>query len=323
MAPGKSIIVLCFSMLLVPAASALKLQSSASQRPHEFKQVLQYGWPAEELGTKGKDEAGCGQGWLVSSLLGCKKDGYYIDLGAATATNGSNTLMLERDFNWQGICFEANPASWDGLKKRRCNLVEAAIGSPTDTQVTMSLELGHDGGIVCPTCDTTQVQAGRTELRTIALADILQKLGAPSTIDFFSLDVEGAESMIVDGFPWDKYRFTVLMVERPKPDLRKTLQSHGYHYLRQNCNCGMGFGDQTWIHESMPGLQHVLETFKNGAKPPTCMEKNGSPWPTRGVSSKWGLAVEDDYSGTEFERADDAGKHNTDYDTICKKPAQQ
>lgn len=292
-----------------------KAQSTASQRPHEVRQILQYGWPAEELGTKGKDESACGQAWLVSSLLGCKKDGYFLDLGAHAAVDKSTTLMLERDFGWQGICFEANPTYFDSLLKRRCDFVNAAIGGPTGTHVKFDFGGGDSGGIVNNDFDnsnTSNVNA-TGDLRTIALADILQKVGAPSSIDFFSLDVEGAESMIMDRFPWGQYSFKVFMVERPKPDLRKTLASHGYRRLRQNCRCGGGFGDQTWIHESLPDFHNVMDTFKNGVKPSgTCMEKQGHPWPA-------GLAVDDAYTGSEAERADDRGEHNNHYEKLCKK----
>lgn len=80
---------------------------------------------------------------------------------------------------------------------------------------------------------------------------------------FFSLEVQlvnlaavhcprvwqGAELMVMKAFPWDRYRFSVLSVERPKKELQELLASHGYLYL---CDHG-AFGDQTWVDGQVGG----------------------------------------------------------------------
>ena len=51
---------------------------------------------------------------------------------------------------------------------------------------------------------------------SVALADILTDANAPSTIDYLSLDIEGAEYDALSTFPCTKYQFTVMTVERPE-----------------------------------------------------------------------------------------------------------
>jgi hypothetical protein len=50
---------------------------------------------------------------FVLSVLGNKKGGYYVELGAFHSKNGSNTNRLENEFDWKGVSFEIK----DELKK--------------------------------------------------------------------------------------------------------------------------------------------------------------------------------------------------------------
>ena len=38
-----------------------------------------------------------------------KKHGYFVDIGAADGVVGSNTFVLEKFYNWSGICVDPNP----------------------------------------------------------------------------------------------------------------------------------------------------------------------------------------------------------------------
>jgi len=224
-----------------------------------LKQVKLYAGH-EILGTKGQMHSQVGQDWLVASLLGCKHGGYFVDLAANDAEILSNTLMLERDFGWHGICIEANSEYFYGLARRQCQLFIGAVGTPLDNPVTFKLD-GGLGGIVGKRYDNKKVNAtDRTvQLRTIPLGMLLDALHAPPTIDFFSLDVEGAETLVMTDFPWDRYKFMILTVERPKPLLQRWLKKAGYHWLRKNSY----WGDTTWIHWSIPGFDDIRWTWAN------------------------------------------------------------
>ena len=70
---------------------------------------------------------------------------------------------------------------------------------------------------------------------------------APSTIDYLSLDIEGAELDALKAFDFAKYRFLVLTIERPVAALRALLRQNGYSFLKT----GGCFGDQMWVHGSI------------------------------------------------------------------------
>lgn len=233
--------------------------------------------PDTTWGPKGTLHSQVGQDWLVASILGCKSNGYFVDLAANHPSRGSNSLMLERDFKWNGICVEPNPKYLPMLAKRRCRTVEAVVGSPTDTLVNFTVNGNALGGIVGDQYDNHDKNVPTKSYRTVALSKILQDVGAPPVIDYFSLDVEGAESLIMADFPWDSYTFRVLTVERPNPSLRKSLLGHGYHFLRRNSD--LKSDDETWIHQTLLDLT-TKSIYQNGmASEETCMTKIGHPWP--------------------------------------------
>ena len=189
-----------------------------------MKKVTFFVDPGKSLGETGTSYSQRGQDWIVAALLGCKQDGYFIDLAANSAIHLSNTLALERNLGWSGLCIEANPRYLPGLAQRKCDVVRAAVGAPTGSKATFVFR-GRLGGILGKGMDNTErtfpwngqhgEDEGSEEMRLVSLADLLKAVGAPRDIDYMSLDVEGAESLVMVGFRWSQYRFRVITVERP------------------------------------------------------------------------------------------------------------
>lgn len=79
------------------------------------------------------------------------------------------------------------------------------------------------------------------------ILQVLQKFKVPKVIDYFSLDVEGAEEMVMSDFPWDDYTFLVLTVERPSIALKHKLREHGYWNKME--------WDELFFHKSFDDIQ--------------------------------------------------------------------
>lgn len=242
-------------------------------------------------GTGKKTFSQAGQDWLVQSILGCPHDGFFLELAAYEPERISNSLMVERDFNWAGLCVEANQDKYAKFASRHCTLIGAAVGSPTDKEVTFDVHTKSNdagkfdqaafSGIVGDDMDNKKQGGLATtarRLHTIALADLLDKFKAPRVIDYFSLDVEGAESFVMEDFPWDKYTFRVLTVERPKTDLKAQLERAGYKLLRED---SLGIGDGIWIHAaSFSDIDNLIEQWKSGGNGGSCMKALGYEAPS-------------------------------------------
>ena len=74
-----------------------------------------------------------GQVWQSVSVLTdavararSKRHGFFVDLASHDAMALSNTLALERDYDWRGICIEPSHEALRGLAHRNCSVVVSA-----------------------------------------------------------------------------------------------------------------------------------------------------------------------------------------------------
>jgi len=73
------------------------------------------------------------------------------------------------------------------------------------------------------------LQEKKYPIKCIALTELLKKSGAPKLINFFSLDVEGAEYEVLSGLDFDKYLIQYLLVEsRNTEKTTKFLKNYNY-----------------------------------------------------------------------------------------------
>ena len=201
----------------------------------------------------------------IIEFLGGKKNGYFIDLAAADAVILSNTLMLERDYNWTGLCIDANLKYLKTFMGRRCQFINAVVGARDGEIVSFDLETNpFYGGVVGDQFDNKNASQHREEvagevreMRTVSLQTLFRDFNVPATIDYMSLDIEGAEAWVFSTFPWDAYTFLTMTIERPKPELQALLRARNYTYVLTHGT----FGDQLWIHRSLPAFDRIVATF--------------------------------------------------------------
>src|SRR6202035_106222 len=135
----------------------------------------------------------------------------------------SNTYALERDRGWKGLLIDANPAYVEALKRYRKS---TSVLSCIDREVRdiSFLCLGYMGGIVADDTDYAAEKRGTLlskhfdkiiKVRSRPLADVLDAFQAPQRIQYLSVDVEGAEHRVVGAFPFDRYVFEAITIERP------------------------------------------------------------------------------------------------------------
>jgi Methyltransferase FkbM domain len=190
---------------------------------------------------------------VVFQILQEKKGGYFVDLAANDAIRISNTFALEHHHGWGGIVIEPNPIYWPGLAYRNCTVIAAVIGQQTGTAMKFKFPKSTPapkGGLVGQTFDNHGDGGTSDEdvMRyTVTLLDIFKKFNTPKVIDYFSLDIEGAETFVMEAFPFDQYRFNVLTVERADERLQGLLQQNGYTLLKQLKD----WGETIWIHSSL------------------------------------------------------------------------
>ena len=129
---------------------------------------------------------------------------------------------------------------------RSCHVVAAVAGSRRMDPVQFELKSELGGIVGYDNKDKTRNDT-KEVYYTVTLVEILDKFHAPNRIDYFSLDVEGAELFIMKEFPFDRYLFQVLTVERPNPELVQILRSKCYRYLKRLSR----WGELLFAHESV------------------------------------------------------------------------
>jgi hypothetical protein len=182
--------------------------------------------------------------WLTKNLTG----GYFVDLASNDALDLSNTYMLERNLNWSGLCIEANPQYWHGLGTfRSCTVLGAVVGKTSNEKITFRMNDAH-GGIIGNQFDNKDEKntEHKLDLYTAQLEEAFGTFNVPPVIDYLSLDVEGAEEYIMSAFPFDRYRFRFMTVERPSASFDRIMNEHGYRYVKKL----VYFGDTLYAHES-------------------------------------------------------------------------
>lgn len=169
-----------------------------------------------------------------------KRRGFFVEFGAADGILLSNSFLLEKEFDWAGICAEPNPEFNRDLKRNRnCIVSDACIAGQTGETVSFLLAKEYGGieafaGNDMHSDKRSEYKAsGKTlDLETVSLNDFLKRHKAPRQIDYMSIDTEGNEWEILKNFPLADWDIRCLTIEHNdavhKNDLRQFMAEHGY-----------------------------------------------------------------------------------------------
>lgn len=190
-------------------------------------------------GQKGQDK------WVIEEVLNEKTNGFFLDTAATDGIRSNNTFILEQEYNWTGIAIEPNPHYFKHLIKNRTCITENVVISNNYEKVKLRVDNGMLGGIVADDTDNSmstrrdQLESKKCEIiemEAVLLQDILDKHNAPREIDYWSLDIEGAEERVISSFNFSEYEFGCITIERPTPLCNKILQDAGYVFVK-NFKC--------------------------------------------------------------------------------------
>ncbi len=170
------------------------------------------------------------QDLFTLAQLGFKRNGYFVEFGAADGLVSSNSYLLEREFGWEGILAEPALFWHDGLKRNRsANIETKCVWRSTGEQLlfnetntmkqlsTLDSFNGADGN------GKFRTKGHKYLVETISLLDLLRKYDAPAQIDYLSIDTEGSEYEILKDFDFNKYSFNVITCEHNYSPIRNEI----------------------------------------------------------------------------------------------------
>lgn len=172
-----------------------------------------------KIQQKNADTSQCGQSKLVDSLLSGRRDGFFIECGAADGELYSNSLFFETERNWTGLLIEANPNFHRELldKNRRAYVLKTCLSAERQPATVRMRIAGTFGGIVSKMHPSHLAFIGSVkeqdiEVNCFPLNAITAALGV-SHVDYLSLDVEGPELEILRTVNWTRLQIDVITVE--------------------------------------------------------------------------------------------------------------
>ncbi|XP_021343454.1 uncharacterized protein LOC110443514 [Mizuhopecten yessoensis] len=183
-----------------------------------------------------------GQTPVVDSRLNYMEGGFYVECGALNGEKGSNSLFFERVRKWNGLLIEADPTNYKALKSknRKAFTLNACLypkPHPAEVMFNKAFNMGraiHDD-FVRQWLTNRGIKPDPVPVQCFPLYSILLALNQ-TTVDFFSLDVEGDEVEILKTIPFDKINIKMLTVEYShgsggKYELQYYMESQGYDTL--------------------------------------------------------------------------------------------
>ena len=177
------------------------------------------------------------QDLFALSELNFKKNGFFVEFGSYDGLIGSNSYLLEKLFNWNGILAEPAISCHEKLKENRSVIIETkCVWSSSSKEILFNEPYTYK---MMATIDRFSEisekyykEGKRYKVKTISLLDLLEINNAPKLIDYLSIDTEGSEYEILNAFNFEKYQFRVITCEHNFTPMRekiyKLLISKGY-----------------------------------------------------------------------------------------------
>ena len=165
------------------------------------------------------------------------ENGFFIEAGANDGLSQSNTALYEFEYGWKGLLVEPNPKKCFECKKRRINSIVENYALVSDNYTDNYIEgnfnetgyaesltsLVYDKGDWCDNLLQVykeKIKNNLIKVPAITLNKLLEKHQVEK-VDFISLDVEGYEISVLNGFDLEKYNPTYLLIETTNLENRK------------------------------------------------------------------------------------------------------
>ena len=191
--------------------------------------------------TKSKSQLG--QDIFVSAYTDRDTKNFFVEFGATNGITHSNTYMLEKELNWEGILVEPAEIWHEELNlNRNCLIDKRCIYKKSGEKMEFltvnnnkNSELIYNGKDPEPGLSSLKEYADNGDwaskvrlknskidiVETITLNDLLDYYNAPQKINYLSIDSEGSELDILKNFDFSKRKINIISVE------------HNYHYFNR------------------------------------------------------------------------------------------
>ena len=214
---------------------------------------------------------------MVEMFFKDVKNGFFIEAGAASGLEDSHTLLLEVRYNWTGLLVEPGVNNLLFLNRRAPHVLTCLatqhkphyVNFETNSAYNKSENERSMAGIV-----NTETETSMT-LQCIPLYTLLLAAGNP-TVNWFILDIEGAEYQVLQTIPWNQVDIEMISVETDlaglvmegsREEIIDYMRQQGYihkpHKYKGTSCFKEDFSDDLFIREDVARRYNILtETQK-------------------------------------------------------------
>lgn len=161
-----------------------------------------------------------GEDMVIDCLFQWNRTGFYVDVGAHHPSRYSNTYYFYKK-GWRGINIDPTPGIMKEFQRLRPDDINLEIGIANREGPLTYFEY-EDSAL--NTFSEINAKAYQLEKRGVLkrtseipvepLASVLEKhLPSRTTIDFFTIDVEGLDIEVLSSNDWDRFRPRAIIVE--------------------------------------------------------------------------------------------------------------
>lgn len=197
---------------------------------------------------------------LVWDFFDRRASGFFIDVGANEPADGSQTWLLEKN-GWNGILIEPLPHLAERLRaeRNRSRVYQVACGPPGHLKSAEFYEAtSHDhSGLAKYAVDASDQYVRMHQVQMLTLDEVIEEAKC-QTIDFVSIDVEGAEFDVLRGFDLARHKPSLVLLEDHLFDVKShcLLRDFGYRLVRRT-------GLNSWyIPQHTPFMVPLFEKLK-------------------------------------------------------------
>lgn len=171
------------------------------------------------------------------------QSGFYVEVGANDGRSSSNTYWLEKEMNWSGMLVEPVLHKYFDMKRSRDHSKNIFIYGACVSEDFKDdhLKLYYSNLMTSPDYGEGEAFAMKGE-RFLSEGEEVLPIWAPAItlskvlshnkithIDFLSIDVEGGELGVLNGFPWETVRVDLILIESTRDSMAcRFLEAKGY-----------------------------------------------------------------------------------------------
>jgi len=181
----------------------------------------------QKLNTNKDSYSQWGQDQILRPILSKIGKGFFVESGARDGENDSNTLSYELQDGWTGLLVEPDPEGFNAIapKNRHAYAFNGCL-SPNGRSETLLFQTDHGQGLAHIS------DVGSYKVQSRSLQALMETIGR-TTVDFWSLDIEGSESAVLHSTDFSKVEVGVLLIEMNKngennAGIREVMQREGF-----------------------------------------------------------------------------------------------